>query len=475
MFEILLSDLSGQPLYLQLYTQMRNHIRSGVIRNGTRLPSIRSLHQQLNISKTPIETAFQMLLSEGYIVSKSRSGIFAVNPHENWPAFRPSIDLRQQGDVQNPIPSQSIAAQDIRFDFKPAGVDNEMFPVRIWRKMINEAIENHSADISKYGDTQGEYTLRAVLADYLRKSRGVVCSPEQVIIGSGIAYSIGLIVHLLKGIGRIAHEEPGYVQVREVFALNGFHMLPIPVGEKGISLEALEASGAQAVYVTPSHQLPTGAVMPYSEREYLLEWARTADAYIIEDDYDGEFRYFGKPISSLQSLDHYGRVIYMGTFSKAFTPAIRINYTILPIQLVQRLEELQHILNAPSRVEQWAMTSLIEQGHWYRHVRKMRNTYQRKHQRLLELIESHFSNKAKITGHSAGLHIRMELKTHLPTEELLKMAAEYGVKVYDFRHSWINWVEPEYPEIYLGFAGISESAMEEGILLLKKAWARVWS
>lgn len=416
-----------------------------------------------------------MLLTEGYIASKPRSGIFAVNPHENRPTSRPLIDLRQQDNVQNPIPSLSSTAQDIRFDFKPAGVDNAMFPVRIWRKMINEAIENHSAEISFYGDTQGEYHLRAVLADYLRKARGVVCSPEQVVIGSGIAYSIGLIVHLLEGIARIAHEEPGYVQVREVLSLNGIHVLPIPVGVRGISLEALKASGAQAVYITPSHQLPTGAVIPYSEREYLLEWARTADAYIIEDDYDGEFRYSGKPISSLQSLDHYGRVIYMGTFSKAFTPAIRINYTILPMQLVQRLKEIRHILNAPSRVEQWAMTSFIEQGHWYRHVRKMRNTYQRKHQRLLELIKSHFSNQVTITGHSAGLHVRIELKTHLHTAELLKMAADYGVKVYDFRHSWINWVEPQYPEIYLGFASISESTMEEGILMLKKAWVNVWS
>ncbi|TJY42573.1 PLP-dependent aminotransferase family protein [Cohnella pontilimi] len=474
MFEILLSDSSGNPLYLQLYTQIRNHIRSGVIRNGTRLPSTRSLQQQLNISKTPIETAFQMLLSEGYIVSKPRSGLFAVNPHENRTTSDHSVDLQQLGGAQYPR-TPSSAAPEIQIDFRPVGVDIDMFPVRMWRKTLHEAIENHSADIGKYGNPQGEYALRVVLADYLRKSRGVVCSPEQVVIGSGFAYSFGLITHLLKGIHRIAHEEPGYDQVRELFILNGFHVLPIPVGAKGMSLEALEASGAQAVYVTPSHQLPTGAIMPYAEREYLLEWAKSAEAYIIEDDYDGEFRYFGKPIPSLQSLDRTGRVIYMGTFSKVFTPAIRMNYTVLPLELAQRLPELLHMLNAPSRVEQWAMTSWIEEGHWYRHIRRMRNTYRRKHQRLLELIKTHFSNHVEITGHSAGLHIRMELKTRLTVEELLRLAAEYGVKVYDFQQSWINWVEPEFPEIYLGFAGMKESAMEEGILRLKKAWAGAWS
>jgi len=471
-FEILLSHTAEHPLYIQIYTQIRNHIRSGVIRHGTRLPSTRSLQQQLNISKTPIEMAFQMLSSEGFIVSKPRSGLYVADPYQHEAPVQTSEDLRQQ---QVSIPPLFPSNPSIQIDFNPVGVDNEAFPLRMWRKTLNESIENHSIYIHKYGNPQGEYALRAVLAEYLKTSRGVSCSPEQVVIGSGFAYCMGLITQLLKGIGRIAYEEPGYDQGRELFLLNGFHVVPIPVGEYGISLESLKASGAGAVYVTPSHQLPTGGSMPYTKRENLLDWANSNGAYIIEDDYDGEFRYIGKPLPSLQSLDRLGRVIYMGTFSKVFTPAIRMNYMVLPLELTLRLGELLHMLNAPSRLEQWAMTAWIEQGHWYRHIRRMRNTYRKKRQRMLELITAHFANHVNIIGDSAGLHIRMELKTRVSADELIKRAAMFGVKVYDLRNAWMNWVEPEFPVIYLGFAGMRETDMEEGIVRLQTAWANVWS
>ncbi len=203
----------------------------------------------------------------------------------------------------------------------------------------------------------------------------------------------------------------------------------------------------------------------------MLTWANLRNAYIIEDDYDGEFRYFGKPIPSLQSLDRQGRVIYMGTFSKAFTPALRMNYMVLPMEMLRKMHSIEHLLSSPSRIEQWAMQLFIEQGHWYRHIRKMRKKYREKHHRLIELMQTYFANGVDITGHSAGLHIQVTVKTHRTAEELVTLAASEGVRIYDLNSMWMNRNQSGYPQLYLGFGGINESEMETGILLLRKAWS----
>lgn len=469
MFDILLSEQTDHPLYMQLYMQIRNQIRSGVISNGRRLPSVRSLQQHLNISKTPIETAYQMLSAEGYVVSKPRSGLYAVNPYEIRSSLQKNDSDHHVADLQPSTRTPTL--QNYLIDFNPSGVDKDMFPVRTWRKMLNSVLEHDSENICQYGDPQGEYGLRSILTDYLRNARGVVCSPEQIVIGSGIKYSIGILTELLTDIQHVAFEEPGYGPVREQFIRKGYQLIPISVHDKGISLEELENSEAQAVYVTPSHQFPTGSVIPYAEREYLLTWANLRNAYIIEDDYDGEFRYFGKPIPSLQSLDRQGKVIYMGTFSKAFTPALRMNYMVLPMEMLRKMKSMENLLSSPSRIEQWAMQSFIEQGHWYRHIRKMRKKYREKHHRLIELLQTYFAKGVDITGHSAGLHIQVTVKTHRTSEELVTLAASEGVRIYDLNSMWMNRNPSGYPQLYLGFGGISESEMETGILLLRKAWS----
>ncbi|MBD2868215.1 MocR-like pyridoxine biosynthesis transcription factor PdxR [Paenibacillus arenilitoris] len=471
MFDILLSDQSDHPLYLQLYRQIRGHIRSGVIANDTRLPSVRTLQHQLNISKTPIETAYQMLAAEGYVVSKPRSGLYAVNPNAGRPPAprRPLPERRREAppprSVRTPPPSDGF------IDFNPTAVDRDAFPVRLWKKMLGEALEQSPARLSQYGDAQGEMSLRAVLADYLLQARGVACAPEQLVIGSGISYSIGLLTKLLTDKRCVAVEEPGFAPVRDHFAGSGFRVVPIPVHERGLSVEGLLASEAEVVYVTPSHQFPTGSVMPYAEREYLLRWANERGGYIVEDDYNGEFRYIGKPIPSLQSLDEQGRVAYIGTFSKAFTPAVRLNYMVLPIGLLEKLGTMPHLLVGPSRVEQWAMQAFIEQGHWYRHIRKMRHMYRKKQQKLIELLQAHFAGCVEITGHSAGLHIQAAVRTDRTAAELLALAAAAGVRVYDMAQSPINGGDPGEVRIYLGFAGLREGEMEAGVRQLKKAWS----
>ncbi|MFT9846715.1 MocR-like pyridoxine biosynthesis transcription factor PdxR [Aneurinibacillus sp. REN35] len=474
MFDILLSemDMGKNPLYMQIYKQIRDHIRKGVIPHGARLPSIRSLQTQLNISKTPIETAYHMLNMEGYVISRERSGLFAVNIEEGILPDQKINDIPSRAKHSINDKTQP-AEKKININFHPATIDKEMFPLRTWKKMINNAIEDHAKSIGRYGDMQGEEDFRAILAGYLKNSRGVICSPEQIVVGVGISYSISILAKLLEEIQYIAFEEPGFASAREQFQLSHFELLPIPVARNHFFIKELEGSKAQMVYVTPSHQFPTGRVMPYSERKYLLNWANRQSAYVIEDDYDGEFRYFGKPIPSLQSLDENGRVIYIGTFSKAFTPALRMNYMVLPVELVSRLGNIRHLLLCPSRVEQWAMKSFMEQGHWYRHIRRMRNLYKKKHLRLIEFIRTHFGSAVEITGHSAGLHIQVTVKTRMSAGELVRLAEDKGVEVYDFKQMWMNPVQLEYPHIYLGFGGMSEADMETGIILLKEAWASI--
>ncbi|MCM3782309.1 PLP-dependent aminotransferase family protein [Neobacillus mesonae] len=473
MFDILLPDQSEIPLYQQLYLLIRDGIRQGSLADGQRLPSVRSLQNQLNISKTPIETAYQMLMAEGYVFSKPRSGLYVVN-RSNGQTNRNLYQEPRQQTIHKTKQELERSSQSVKIDFYPTALDPVFFPVRVWNKLLKESVDQHLNEIGDYGDPQGEYGLRSVISEYLLNSRGVHSTPEQIIVGAGTAPSLGSLSKLLKDIKNIAFEEPGYSLVREQFRMNGFNIINIPVGEHGISLDVLEKSQADLVYVTPSHQFPTGGIMPYPERERLLAWAEDNNAYIIEDDYDGEFRYQGKPISSLQSLDRNERVIYAGTFSKVLTPSLRMNYLVLPSHLMHELSEgKQNVFFAPSRIEQWAMESFILQGHWYRHIRKMRNVYRKRHQHLIEIIQTYLGGHVEISGQYSGLHIQLTVRTSKSSEELIQLAAEKGVKLYDLRKMWVSQQQTSgaYPRLYIGFAALSTEDMELGIKLLSQAWS----
>ncbi|HEY2421840.1 MAG TPA: PLP-dependent aminotransferase family protein [Neobacillus sp.] len=469
MFEIQVDKQSNHPIYQTLYTQIRNQIRSGKIINGSKLPSIRALQIELNISKTPIETAYQMLIAEGYVVSKPKSGLYVVNLETNT-----NGNIGNKNEISKSVQSDLANNKEKKknmIDFNPTHIDNSIFPIRIWNKMVKEALENHEFEIGRYGDPQGELSLRELLCDYLFNARGVNCSPDQIFIGNGIVNSINIISKLLQDRGSIAIEDPGYILARNQFLLNEWHVTPIPVNESGLMVEKLECHSIDAVYVTPSHQFPTGSIISYTKRERLLNWASKHNAFIIEDDYDSEFRYKGKPISSLQGLDSLGRVIYIGTFSKVFTPALRINYMVLPITLLDKMKEISSEINSvPSRIDQWAMSSFIEKGQFYRHIRKVRNVYRKKHHFLVETIREHLGRYVEIKGEYAGIHLQLVIKTHQSVYILIEKAELYGVMVHHFQNMWMDENKEEFPTLYMGFAALSEKEMEKGILLLKEAW-----
>ncbi|WP_053372805.1 aminotransferase-like domain-containing protein [Paenibacillus sp. FJAT-27812] len=316
--DIVLSGDEKGPLYMSLYRHIRGLIQDGFLQNGAKLPSIRSLQEQTKLSKTTIETAYHMLLEEGYVYSKPRAGLFVINP-QVMPAAAGKLKQKaaaQDRSHRHSTPQPRYNGQVL--DFSLLAVDGESFPVRPWKSVLHDALSLHISSVHQYGDPQGEHGLRFQLAQYLKHSRGVNCLPEQIIIGSGISYSVQVLSKLLEGFTTIAVEEAGIAQVRAIFQQHHFNVVPVPLNSHEHLIAALKEKRIPALYLTPSHR-PTGSPLSYSLRQQLLNWAASSGAYLIEDDYDGEFRYSGKTIPSLQGLDEQGNVIYIGTFSKAFT------------------------------------------------------------------------------------------------------------------------------------------------------------
>ncbi|MBD8006502.1 MocR-like pyridoxine biosynthesis transcription factor PdxR [Bacillus norwichensis] len=456
-----LENRSSEPLYLQLYQYLKEEIQTGGIPSLKRLPSIRGLADDLHISKTTVQMAYQQLLAEGYVESKERSGYFVVEmekePFGDLPPFSKTTREKKSTAVR----------KHIQFDFYMSHIDVEHFPFRKWRACVNQNLNPH---FLSYGDKQGEPGLRASISRYLRQARAVNCTEEQIVIGSGTQTVMRLLCQLIELDGKkIAMEEPGYDGVRHVFQGMGFEMSPVKLEADGINLDALEQSGAKIVYITPSHQFPLGMVMPITKRIRLLQWAEENDGLIIEDDYDGEFRYHGKPIPSLQGLDAHGNVIYAGTFSKSLMPAIRMSYIVLPEKLLHIYQAFKYDQTV-SRLHQKTMQTFMESGEWERHIRRMRKIYQKKHDLLIQTIKNTMGDYVNITGQNAGLHIVTQIKSSKTADELVEIAERVGVKVYSTTANWSIEQEKGYPLILLGFGGLSEKQIVEGIDLLHDAW-----
>jgi GntR family transcriptional regulator / MocR family aminotransferase len=457
-----------EPLYLQLYTYIKDEIYSGNIAPSIRLPSVRKLSDYLQVSRNTVEAAYQQLVAEGYVESRPRSGLY-VAPMDKEPLF-----------LQNslPVPSQSgnewsrNEAGACLYDFKYGTIDPDSFPYAAWRKAINQCVHPDEQELLFYGEPIGEYGLRAQIASYLRQARGVSCCAEQIVLGAGTQQSLGMVCQLLGADKRkIAMEEPGYDGARIVFENCGWSTAPIPLEDDGLSLEKLEKSEAKLVYVTPSHQFPYGMVMSITKRLKLLQWARECGGIIIEDDYDGEFRYTGKPIPSLQGLDAGENVIYMGTFSKSLLPSLRISYIVLPRRLMEEYKRKFGAYGQPvSRMQQKALQLFMESGEWERHIRRVRNIYHKRNFALLESIKTIMQEKVRIIGKDSGLHMLLEVRSRRSEEELIEAAEKYGVKVYPTSRYWVHPPKMEHPFILLGFGGLSEEKIEQGIRRLHEAW-----
>lgn len=457
----ILNGNDSAPLYKQLYQQIRESVLSGALPAEAKLPSVRDLAAELSTSRNTVECAYQELYAEGYIYSKPRSGYFVSALDGELAPLSLAPKPLQPSRLLKPSASYP-------FDFHPARLDPASFPTALWRSCFLECLRASGPELTQYGDPQGDWGLRCRIQQYLERSRGVSCEPEQILVCAGLQQSLELVAQLVKaGHSSVAVENPGYHLPRAVFKNHSFSVVPVAVAAGGLDLEALRASGSSMVYVTPSHQLPMGYVMPIANRLKLIEWAQTGDKLILEDDYDSELRYQGKPIPSLQGLRPQGNIIYLGTFSKILSPALRLSYLVLPRPLLCAYRQtFQGYFSSVPLLEQKTMARFMEQGHWLRHVRRMRILYKKKHDLMLAALERQFGARATVVGQGAGLYLVLQLPQAGGAEaELLQRAAQGGIRLFPFSTTCVG--DPPGPlHLLLGFGGLSAAEIEAGIKLL---------
>ncbi|PKM90586.1 MAG: hypothetical protein CVU87_01850 [Firmicutes bacterium HGW-Firmicutes-12] len=452
------------PLYIQLYEFIKTEVLAGRLAMDTKMPSIRYFASQLNISKNTVDTAYQQLCAEGYIESLPKTGYF-VSAIENNPSSNNNVLPSGHSYLPESIESKVV------YDFRSDYIDQDSFSFPIWKKFINKALRDNRKFLT-YGNNQGEPALRNEVAKYLRQSRGVTCHPEQIVIGAGVQSLIRIICSILDPSSRdIAFEDPGFKKAQYIFQDHGFNIIPIPIAEDGINIKTLTQSRAKIVYVSPSHQFPLGTTMPVKKRNQLLKWAHENNAFIIEDDYDSELRYFGKPIPSLQGMNGGVNVIYLGSFSKILIPSLRISYMVIPPSLLPIYKNNMNKYNQTSAtIEQIALSLFMKEGNLEKHIRRLRKIYTRKNQIIILSIHDIMQDKVSILGKESGLHILLEIKTDLTADKLVNLADKVGVKVTSVSNYYIENSETRYPQILLSFAGIPKDDIVVAIELLHNAW-----
>ncbi len=459
---IRLSPEAPEPLYEQLYKYIKTEITNGNYPYQTKLPSKRQLSSYLQCSQNTVQNAYSQLVAEGYIMSKPKSGYYVSKLDGVLTITKKSIS------------SDESEASDLncKYDFSHSGIDFESFPFSTWRKITKSVINEYDTDLLKPSSPQGNFNLRSSIASYLHNSRGVNCSPEQIIVSSGTEFLLQLLIQIFHKDCIYAIEDPGYEKLNMIFKSNRAKYVGIPLDESGMLPDALLKSNADVACVTPSHQFPTGNIMPIGRRIQLLNWAnQIPKRYIIEDDYDSEFKYSGKPIPSLQGLDSGGKVIYIGSFSKSLTPAIRISYMVLPKPLLKiYIERLNFYLCPVPSVEQKVMHYFINEGYFERHLNKMRNLYKKKRESLISAIYNLLPD-AEVEGADAGLHVILKIKNGMNEEELVAAAQNQGVKVYGFSKFYLSDIHAQKePLLLLGFASLSADEIYKAVNLLYKAY-----
>lgn len=529
---IRLNSDEKKPLYRQIYEYIRGEIRSGALEAGERLPSTRALASGLHVARSTAELAYSQLLSEGYIRAKKNSGYY-VNEIENLAelhfeergtvAADAALEYREESVSENrqkeekagkvpanelPVPKLSRlgkqgAENSGMIDFSLRHTEMSVFPYSTWKKIMREVMVDANSEMFSHSEPSGDLTLRTTIAHYLHFSRGVRCTPDQVIVGAGNDYLLMLLRHILGEGRRVAMENPSYLRAAQIFKSFGYEICPVRMDADGMLPGSVSSSGADLVYAMPAHQFPVGCIMPVGRRAALLGWATDApDRYIIEDDYDSEFRYRGKPIPALQSLDHAGRVIYIGTFSKVIAPAIRISYMILPPELLLYYREKCWFFSSTvSRIDQRILNEFMKNGHFERHLNRMRSLYRARHDELLTRLRL-LQDRYRILGAGTGLHLVLQASPDTaariaesmgiekkqgisPTaqieHELVRRAAARGVAVYaisdyllpdtagTLQRTQPDPEETRLPAVLLGFGALNEASIREGVGRLSQA------
>ncbi len=399
---------SNKALYIQLYEYIKSEITSGLLRPDSKLPSIREASLSLNLSKTTIENAYSQLVAEGYIENSPKRGYFVC-------------DLSDYNFEINAEPYKNLISSTKETEYINDGVDRDSFDTSTWKRLYNKVISDESTNIYNSGSIQGEKALREEIANFVNTMRGGHTSPEQVIVGAGVQYLLGILIGIIKeNYNTVAVEKPGFNKAEFIFEDYMFNVRHIAITDNGFPVDELRKSDARLIYISPSHQYPLGTIMSVNKRMELLEWAYKNNGLILEDDYDSMIRYGGMPIPCLQGLDKNDCVVYLGSFSKMLLPALRISFMVIPKKLLEKYNSIKsRHTQSTSKIDQLVLASFMKEGHMVKHLRKIKRIYRKKNLLLTSSLKNTFADKLEIINSDSGLHIVCEAKT-LKTEEKLK-------------------------------------------------------
>lgn len=485
--------LDGEgPLYHQVYRALRSEILQRNLTPGARLPSTRTLAADLGVSRNVAMLAYDQLLGEGYAQARTGSGtIVAPTLPEEWSGAVTAVGPRLGKVTRGAEPRLARAGKraaeiarrgplswelrggrlshDFRFG-RPAFGD---FPHAVWCRLLGRRARNATWRELDYGPPQGRLELREALADRLRRFRGIDTSPRQIVVVNGSQQALDLVTRVLVDPGdRVLIEEPHYLGARGVFAAGGAELIPAVVDDDGMQVPKPQPSrrAPRLAYVTPSHQFPTGVVLPLARRLALLDWAARTEAFIVEDDYDSEYRYAGRRLQALAGLDADGRVIYVGTFSKLMFPALRLGYLVVPDSLVEPIVAAKALADTGnSALEQLTLADFIREGHFERHLHRSRGRNAARRAALLDALHEHFGDRAEVGGAATGLHVLVWLRGRngKPIESVSRKAEAAGVGVYSVAPYYLR--PPRRTGVLLGYGPLSEAQIREGIARLATA------
>lgn len=480
---ITIDSRKKRPIYGQLYDWFRSAIIEGRLGPGQRLPSTRSMAAELQISRISVFNAYEQLHSEGYLESFAGSGTCVARAIPD-DAFVPVAAKSAKGSGQPsfaPTPRRVSARASALLTadsepwlhnlgaFRVSLPAIDQFPIDVWSKLVSRHSRRQSPAMMAYGNALGYLPFREAISEYLSTFRGVRCDASQLVVTSGSQQALQICAQVLLNPGDgVAIEEPGYPGARLAFTSAGAKLIPIPLDEDGLIASRLERRRrhVRAVYVTPSHQYPLGMTMSAARRMSLLNWAARSSSWIIEDDYDSEYRFASRPIASLQGLDLHCRVIYVGTFSKVLFPALRLGYMVVPKDLLPAFSAARDATDIFSSIlYQAVLTDFIREGHFARHVRRMRVLYMDRRKALVSALQSHIGDDVEVIGAEAGMHLVALLPPGTDDVEISKQAAHYGISVMPLSTCYVR--RPARPGLILGYGGVSTRQIQDGINKLR--------
>lgn len=441
---------SSAPLYIQIYQQIKDKIHQNELQTNEKLTSKRQLAELNQVSENTVMNAYNQLLTEGYIYSKERQGYFVA-------------DVKLQFDLPDlpEMKEEPVQAPNIAYNLTRSNPDKDLFPYSVFSKLYRQLMHLPPEQLLTEMDAQGLYELRVNLQSYLSQSRGVPCTAEQIILGPSTEYLLSILFYLLEDKPNVGIEDPGYNGFKPLFVRSNISATAIPVDEMGVDIASLEKSPADLMIVTSNHQFPTGSIMPLPRRQALLNWANEKDSrYIIENDYDSEFKYSGIPIPSLKYLDQQQKVVYLGSFTRNVSPGIRMSYMVLPDSLLKQYKEAYPSSSSPmSTSEQWVIRNFMNDGHFTTHLNRSRTFYKKKRERMIHAIQK-MDTHAEIYGENAGLHLLVKPSLAFDGLHFKKRALKEGIRINLLSDYATNYTAGDDNTLFISFSNIPKKDIE---------------